>query len=157
MNVHVGVASNVDPEIHVPSALRRLDAHAPILAASPFYLTAPIDRPNQSGYWNGVVIVKTADTHPAELRRALRAIEEAEGRTRAGDNYAAREIDLDILLWGDLIDPASGIPDSDIVERPFLMRCLLDLDPTIQLPGDDRPLAQRLARDAKFTRVELTR
>ncbi|NLN92459.1 MAG: 2-amino-4-hydroxy-6-hydroxymethyldihydropteridine diphosphokinase [Candidatus Hydrogenedens sp.] len=72
----------------------------------------------------------------------LRKIEEEAGRLRSDDKYAARPIDLDILLYASEIinEPGLILPDPDIGLHPFLFVPLLDLEPHIQLPGMDAPL-----------------
>lgn len=114
--MHIAVGSNIDPDQHVPVALRRLDDAFGVAAVSPFYLVPAIDRPDQDDYWNGVVAIR----QPATIK-ALRRIEADAGRVRSADKWAARELDLDILLDG------GRIVDDDLHKRPFLARCLADL------------------------------
>ena len=93
----------------------------------------------------------------------LRAIERELGRVRTGDAYAARTIDLDILLYDDLVVEEEGLtlPDPDICRRPFLFLPLLDLDEHLRLPGAEKPLRELVHRevtkgaavDVKFTQA----
>jgi 2-amino-4-hydroxy-6-hydroxymethyldihydropteridine diphosphokinase len=123
--VHVAVGSNIAPETHVPSGLTRLHARFGIVAASLFYVTSPIGRPDQPDFWNGVIVVDAGAASHADVRAALRAIESMEGRVRRGDKWAARELDLDLLSWHN--EPV-GDARIDIRERAFLRWCLADLD-----------------------------
>ncbi len=116
--IHVSVGSNIEPALHVPSAIARLCGLVDVVAISPFYRVPAIDRPDQAAYWNGVVAISgDGNGLPAQLR----AIEAAEGRIRTDDKWAARTMDLDILLDG------GRIVDGDLHSRPFLARCLADL------------------------------
>lgn len=75
---------------------------------------------------------------PRSLKfHVLRPIEDALGRVRTNDSYAARPIDLDVLLFGSLVmnEPGLVIPDPDILSRPFLAAALVELHPDLVLPG----------------------
>jgi 7,8-dihydro-6-hydroxymethylpterin-pyrophosphokinase len=66
----------------------------------------------------------------------LRRIEHDLGRIRTDDKYAPRTIDLDILVYDDLVVETDGvvIPDPEIANRPFLAIPLCELDPGLTLP-----------------------
>ncbi|MDX1611021.1 MAG: 2-amino-4-hydroxy-6-hydroxymethyldihydropteridine diphosphokinase [Candidatus Thermoplasmatota archaeon] len=144
MRAHVSVASNIQPEHHVPQALTRLAGVCTILRVSPFYRTEPIGRPEQEAYWNGVALVEVEEAPVAFQFETLRGIEAELGRVRTEDAYAARTIDLDLLTWGEAVVEQSGLhlPDPEVLERPFLARCLLDLDPGMIWPGTQQQLAE---------------
>jgi 2-amino-4-hydroxy-6-hydroxymethyldihydropteridine diphosphokinase len=135
--VYIGVGSNIAPETNIVSALERLKSHATITGVSAFYRTPALLRPEQPPYLNGVIRVRTAlDVRPLKFE-VLRGIETALGRIRSDDAYAARPIDLDILLFDALAIDEDGmrIPDPDIGDRVFLAAGLLELDPGLMLPG----------------------
>lgn len=122
--VHVAVGSNIEPGIHVPSGLARLHARFPIKAASRFYVTSAIGRPEQPSFWNGIVVVDVGRSDRRQVREALRAVESEEGRRRGPDKWAARELDLDVLYWDS--EPVGSASD-DLRRRAFLRWCLADL------------------------------
>lgn len=144
VSVFVAVGSNLDPERHVPAALRRLHQtpKVRITGVSTHYRTPPLrGRLDQPDYLNGVWRLETSlplTTMDALLDR----LEGREGRTRSGDSYEARTLDLDILIWGTLVDDTEGIPDEDVLERAFLFRPLLELEPGLRWPPTGRPLCQ---------------
>lgn len=69
------------------------------------------------------------------------------GRVRTADRYAARPLDLDLLLWDDAVrdEPGLRLPHPEILARPFVALLLLELDPHLRLPGHKRPLAEEAA------------
>jgi 2-amino-4-hydroxy-6-hydroxymethyldihydropteridine diphosphokinase len=140
--VFVGVGSNVDPEVHVRSALARLREAVGILGVSTFYATPALERPSDPPFVNGVVEVGDR-LAPAPLKTQLSQIEEAEGRRRRGDRFAPRPIDLDLLLHGDTVSTAPGLslPHPDITGRRFVALPLLELAPDLVLPGSRLGLA----------------
>ncbi|WP_404335142.1 2-amino-4-hydroxy-6-hydroxymethyldihydropteridine diphosphokinase [Sphingomonas sp. MMS12-HWE2-04] len=83
------------PEAELAAALAALGA---VRAVSPVLRTAPLG-PSRRRFVNAVAIVET-DEAPDALLERLKAIERAFGRRR-GRNWAARVIDLDIVLWSE--------------------------------------------------------
>jgi 2-amino-4-hydroxy-6-hydroxymethyldihydropteridine diphosphokinase len=95
-------------------------------------------------FYNCVVRVETL-LPPLELkRRILNQIEEELLRRRGDDKYAPRTIDLDLILYGDLVMETQELrlPDGDILKRPFLVVCLHELAPELVLPGSGASIAQ---------------
>ena len=147
--VYIGVGSNIEPEANILNALQLLAQRAQVHAISTFYGSAPLGRPEQPSFVNGVIEVGTGiEARPLKFD-VLRPIETALGRVRTEDPYAARTIDLDILLFDDAVihepsapDGALRIPDPEIAARPFWAIALLELAPDLILPGTAMPLAQ---------------
>lgn len=136
---YVALGSNLDPERNVPLALRRLEEQPGVrlVAISTFYLSPALGRPEQPDFYNGVVEIET-DLPPRELKfSVLRAIETELGRRRSADKYAAREIDLDLLFYDDLIlaEPDLVLPDPGIAGRAFLAVPLAELAPDLLMPN----------------------
>lgn len=130
--MHIAVGSNIEPDRHVPRAIAHLQAFG-VTGVSPFYLVPAIDRPDQDDYWNGVVAIARDATI-----EDLRAIEAREGRVRVEDKWAARTLDLDILLHD------GRVVDEDLHRRPFLARCLADMDALpagMEAPAPSWPIA----------------
>jgi 2-amino-4-hydroxy-6-hydroxymethyldihydropteridine diphosphokinase len=142
--VFLGVGSNIAPERNIPAALRILQERGVTIdATSRFYRTAAIGRPDQEPYANGVWRAET-ELPPRELRILLRETEHRLGRVRTNDKFAARTIDLDILLYDELIavEEDLRLPDPHILERAFLAACLLELNPGLRLPGSQFDLSE---------------
>jgi 2-amino-4-hydroxy-6-hydroxymethyldihydropteridine diphosphokinase len=144
----VGIGSNIRPESNVKEALLLLSKHVIVLQISTVYVTEPISGPDDAPYYNTVVEIKTEHS-PVELkRRVLRLIEEELGRERGADKYASRTIDLDLLLYDDVVVTSDELtlPDPDILSRPFLALPLLELAPELVLPGSATLLAEAASK-----------
>jgi 2-amino-4-hydroxy-6-hydroxymethyldihydropteridine diphosphokinase len=140
VTAYISVGSNIEPEIHVPDALKRLSRTISVTGISTHYRTIPLKRrEKQDVYLNGVWRVEVRREAP-ELKNLLRRIEEGSGRRRSGDSYEARTLDLDLLIWGDLVDISAGVPDADVLLRPFLYLPILEIDPDIIWPLTKTPL-----------------
>lgn len=106
------------------------------VAVSPFYRTAPIDAPGPD-YLNAVAKVETS-LEPYALLLHLLDIELMLGRKRRGlKKNAPRNVDLDLLLVGDMIIQSTPLtlPHPRLHLRAFVLRPLLDLAPDIRIPG----------------------
>ena len=160
--VYVAVGANIEPERNIIDGLGQLSRRLPVAAISTFYRTPAIGRPEQEDYVNGVIALESRGD-PLALKDLLRDVERAMGRVRTEDAFAPRTLDLDILLYGDRVFDEVGliIPDPDIATRPFLAAGLIELDPSLTLPGDSRSLAERvepgliaaLKKEDAFTRA----
>ena len=138
----IGVGSNIEPERSITDALARLSKHVDIIGISSFYKTTPLLGENQNDYLNGVWQISTS-VPPKELKfGVLRTIEKELHRNRESDKYAPRTIDLDILLYGDLVihEEDLTIPDPDIYKRPFIAFPLCELNPDLIMPDTKKLL-----------------
>ena len=140
----LSLGSNVEPEKNILEAIKLLSKHAEILKSSTVYLTEPLLHKPQPKYYNCVVKIETV-IEPRKLKfDILRAIEDELGRNRTEDKYAARTIDIDILLYGDLRLSAEDlvIPDPEIENRAFLALGLYEVEPGLILPATNRPIKE---------------
>jgi len=139
----VAVGSNINPGENIPRALTMLNARLPIIGVSNFYKTAAVGVAGQPDFFNGVVKIKTV-LRPRGIKfDILRKIEEELGRVRTADKFAARTIDLDLILCGNLVvdEPWLALPDQSIRSYSFVAVPLLELAPDLILPDTGAPLS----------------
>ncbi|MHB8059999.1 MAG: 2-amino-4-hydroxy-6-hydroxymethyldihydropteridine diphosphokinase, partial [Gaiellaceae bacterium] len=138
----IAVGSNVEAERNVAAALELLGQRVRVAAISRFYWTPALGAPDSSpDFLNGVVELET-ELEPRELKRSVLLEVEGElGRERGAEKFAPRTIDLDLVLQGDVVCNEEGLvlPSPEILERPFIALPLLELEPELVEPGDDRP------------------
>jgi dihydroneopterin aldolase/2-amino-4-hydroxy-6-hydroxymethyldihydropteridine diphosphokinase len=134
---YIGIGSNIEPAKNVRRAIHRLAGEARLIGVSTVYCTDALGRSEQPPYFNCVAAIDTEVPPAAVKHDMLHAIEHDLGRVRAADKYAPRTIDLDLIVYGNLVIDAEGvkIPDPEILERPFLAVPLLELAPNLVLPG----------------------
>jgi len=139
----LGVGSNIEPEYNILEALKRIQRYIKVTGTSTFYRTMPIGRPGQGPFLNGVWRIETSGPARTLKFEYLRRIEGELGRVRMEDKYAARTIDLDVIVYGDAVidEPDLKIPDADIRTRPFVAVPLLELEPELVLADTGERLA----------------
>lgn len=102
--VYLGLGSNIQPEVNLPSSIALLSKHVMIFAISRVWETLPTGNlgPN---YLNAVARLATSLSQIELKIQVLRPIEAQLGRVRTADRNIPRTIDLDILLFNEnLID-----------------------------------------------------
>jgi 2-amino-4-hydroxy-6-hydroxymethyldihydropteridine diphosphokinase len=109
-----------------------------LLARSSLYRSAPVGYADQPDFINAVAMIETELT-PHALLDAVLAIERAHGRVREFPN-APRTLDLDIVLYGDVVlqEPGLTIPHARMLERAFVMVPLAEVAPDAVVPGQGR-------------------
>ena len=106
-----------------------------LLAQSPFYITEPLDYRDQDWFVNAVVKIETS-FDPFQLMGVLKAIERETGRKGEGIKFGPRILDLDIVLFDDVIlsSPELEIPHPRMHKRRFVLQPICDIDPKIVHP-----------------------
>lgn len=143
-DVYIGVGSNMLPEENIPEALSLLKEKVSFTATSMFYYTPPLKQKDQPVYCNGVWKIKTSIEPYALKFDILRQIESALGRIRSIDKYTSRTIDLDILVYGNIIIKTKNltIPDPDIYTRSFISIPLWEITPGLILPDTGKTIKE---------------
>ncbi len=110
-------------------AVRLLREQLAVTAVSRIYETDPVGYTDQPRFWNLVIAVET-ELSARALLAVIIGIEQAMGRARSFRN-APRNIDIDILLYDDVVvdEPGLTIPHPRMTERAFVLKPLLELDP----------------------------
>ena len=127
--VHLGLGSNLGNRLDfLNQACRKLES-MPLLKfhSSKIYESEPLLKMQQPNYLN-IVVCGFTELTPFELLKKCQEIENRLGRVRK-DRWGSRNIDIDILSFGDeIIDTdALKIPHPEMVKRSFVLRPLLEL------------------------------
>ncbi len=137
----IGLGSNLsEPLSQVAHAIVALNGLplTRVVKCSSMYGSAPVGYLDQPDFINAVVQVETELT-PRALLEALLALELECGRTREFLN-APRTLDLDVLMYGDLIHHEQGLtlPHPQMHLRAFVLQPLLEIAPDCVIPGVGR-------------------
>jgi len=135
--VYLGIGTNLgNRKANLRKAIEMIGEHiGKVLNSSPVYETAPWGFEAEDDFLNMVVSVETNQT-PTELMKKIVTIEAMLGRDRNQDRYSSRVIDIDILIYDDLVINENGlkIPHPLIHERKFVLVPLCDIAPDILHP-----------------------
>jgi 2-amino-4-hydroxy-6-hydroxymethyldihydropteridine diphosphokinase len=133
-DVYVAAGSNVEPEKYLSVALRALAAAYGPMTLSPAYRNQAVGFAG-ADFINLVVGFHTEGS-PAEVRQQLQKIEAACDRPPGAAKWAPRTMDLDILLFGDLVsdEPGLVIPRPDLLKRPYMLKPMADIAPDVRHP-----------------------
>jgi 2-amino-4-hydroxy-6-hydroxymethyldihydropteridine diphosphokinase len=112
---------------------------------SSIYETKPWGCTHQKNFFNQVMELMTAN-NPFELLKKLKNIEKLLGRLPAAEKYAARSLDLDILLFEDrvLSDPMLKIPHPLMHLRKFVLVPFVEIAPEVTHPVFKKTMKQLL-------------
>lgn len=137
MTAYLGIGTNLgDRAANLRCAVDMINEQAGrVLACSSFMETEPWGFSSDNAFLNAVVAVDTPHT-PHELLRITQAIERTMGRTHksVGGVYADRVIDIDILLYDNLVldEPELTIPHPLMWQRRFVYEPLLEIAPHLK-------------------------
>jgi 2-amino-4-hydroxy-6-hydroxymethyldihydropteridine diphosphokinase len=133
--VYLALGTNLGNRLENLAAARsRLGSVAQVLACSPVYETPPWGYQEQPAFLNQVIKAES-NLSPQELLAHLKSIEAQMGRQPV-IRFGPRLIDLDILLYDDLVlnVPGLSIPHPRLAERAFVLVPLVDLAPDLRHP-----------------------
>lgn len=125
---YLGLGGNVgDTRAYFEAAKEKLKGLGTIRAVSSLYRTEPVGLAGQPWFLNCALILET-DMSPHDLLSSLKVIEKELGRIPTVTN-GPREIDIDILLYDDMIIETENltIPHPRMHERKFVLLPLFEI------------------------------
>lgn len=155
--VYVAAGSNVEPERHLALATELIRREFPDVRVSPWYRNRAVGF--EGADFINLVVGFTTPLSINDVLSRLHAIEVACGRPREAPRWAPRSMDLDVLLYGDLVldEPRVKLPRPDLLKRAFMLGPLAALEPDLVHPTEKLTIGelwQRFDRSA-HTLVEI--
>jgi 2-amino-4-hydroxy-6-hydroxymethyldihydropteridine diphosphokinase len=138
----LGLGSNVNADTNIRAGIRVLEETFKNVRLSPAYASIAVGFEGDD-FINLVARVET-DMHPMELRQYLRDLEDRYGRKRDVPKFSDRSLDVDILLYDDLVvlSPVLEIPRAEILKFAHVLKPLADLEPDLVHPVELRSLEE---------------
>lgn len=135
---YIGLGSNLeDPAKQIQLAVDaiKLIPESAIKNVSSLYFSRPMGPQDQPDYMNAVLALET-NLSPLALLDQLQAVENQAGRVRKDNRWGPRILDLDILLYDNLVidNERLTVPHYGLKAREFVLLPLAEIAPSLQLP-----------------------
>lgn len=132
--VFAGLGSNIDPEDNLHLGVRELRARYGDLQLSAVYRSKSVGFDGDD-FLNLVARFET-EASPESICKEIERIHELAGRDRNDGKWSARPLDIDLLLYDDLVvdDKPVRLPRNDVLEYSFVLRPLAELAPEFRHP-----------------------
>lgn len=150
--IYLGLGTNLgDKEANLKSAIDEINKRVgEVVSLSASYITEPWGFDSENTFLNAVCIAESG-LSPFEVLRITQDIEKSLGRLKksVGGNYSDRLIDIDILLFDDLIihTPDLTIPHPLMHQRDFVIKPLAEIAPTVVHPVLHRTMEELRAEN----------
>ncbi len=131
-SLHLNVGSNQDRRKNICLALDSLKANFTKITISSLF-ESPSEGFIGSNFYNIGVNVET-DKNINDVVYILHNIENSLGRDRNLPKFSSRIIDLDLVLYDDVVNDKLNIPRRDILKYAFVLAPLAELSPTALHP-----------------------
>ncbi|MET3652292.1 2-amino-4-hydroxy-6-hydroxymethyldihydropteridine diphosphokinase [Dyella japonica] len=139
--VYLSLGSNLEPLRYLRAALAELRERFGTLSVSPAYRSKSVGF-DGADFVNLAVGLDT-DLSPEALNAWLHALEDRHGRRRDVPRYSDRTLDVDIVLYDDLVRQGEGhleIPRKEL-RHAFVLRPIADIAPQLRHPVTGETMA----------------
>lgn len=140
--VYISLGSNIDRDALTRAGVEALQAQYGELILSSVYESEAVGFKGES-FYNMAIALQTNDSVQT-VAQCLRDIEDRHGRDRSGPRFSSRTLDLDLLLYDDLIyhQDKLEIPRDEILLRAFVLWPLAEIAPNLTHPQVHKTYAQ---------------
>jgi 2-amino-4-hydroxy-6-hydroxymethyldihydropteridine diphosphokinase len=125
-NIHINIGSNQNRRQNISAAIKALELAFTDLIISSVY-QSPAEGFNGDDFYNVGVNAQT-DLSVEDTADTLREIEQNQGRDRTQPKFSSRKIDLDLVLYDQVIDERVNLPRDDILKYAFVLAPLTELN-----------------------------
>lgn len=145
ITVYLALGSNIgDSRANIDQAVRLLGSAVQQIKQAPLYTSKAVGYTDQPDFLNTAISGHT-DLDPKTILEFIGKAERQVGRT-ASFRWGPREIDIDIIFYGDQVLKTDNltIPHPSFRERDFVLQPLKDLDPALKDPVSGQTVQQLL-------------
>jgi len=137
-SILLSIGSNIEPEFHFQQCAIALTKKFNNPVWSPVYRSVAVGM-DGNDFLNAVVLANTDQTIDLIIE-LLKNIEHEHGRVRSANKFASRTLDVDLLLYDDIVLDAENItlPRTEITTAAYVLRPLADLIPNKVHPVLDK-------------------
>lgn len=141
-SVFLGIGSNESAEKNLRLAMRELRSRYGELSLSPVYRSAPVGFSGPD--FLNLVVRFESQASPLAICEHIELIHNLAGRVRGSNKWETRPLDIDLLLYNDLVNPERPVrvPREDVLTYSFVLRPLAELAPDYVHPVTGRTLLE---------------
>ena len=140
--IYISLGSNIDRERHTRAGVQAVRERFGDLILSSVYESEAVGFEGDAFY--NMVIACDVDEGVHETNRILAEIEDAHGRDRSGPRFSSRTLDLDLLLYDDVVLDENGLklPRGEILKNAFVLWPLAEIAPDLVHPVAGKSYAE---------------
>jgi 2-amino-4-hydroxy-6-hydroxymethyldihydropteridine diphosphokinase len=157
VNVYLSAGSNIEPETNLKLACKELESEYGELTLSPVYRNSAVGFEGDD-FLNMVIGFSTRE-QPERVVDRLEHLHDKSGRIRKANPFSSRTLDLDLLLYGDLVRRRLKLPREDIEKYGFVLGPLAQVAPDLRHPVSGTRISEiwdKFDKNANpMTRVEI--
>jgi 2-amino-4-hydroxy-6-hydroxymethyldihydropteridine diphosphokinase len=153
--IYISIGSNIDAEKNIRGAVQALCEQFDTLLISSVYESEAVGF--EGDKFLNLVVGADTDASVRDVSEVLHRIEDQFGRERSGPKFSSRTLDLDLLLYDDMVLHEDGIqiPRDEITQNAFVLWPLAELVPQQCHPESGVSFA-KLWEDYDKSRQQLT-
>ena len=140
--IYISLGSNINREQNTRAGITALQQAFGDLNLSSVYESESVGFDGDAFY--NMVIACEVSMSVHDSNQILREIEDAHGRDRSGPKFSSRTLDLDLLLYDDLVLDEKGLklPRGEILKNAFVLWPLAEIAPQLKHPEVDKSYAE---------------
>jgi 2-amino-4-hydroxy-6-hydroxymethyldihydropteridine diphosphokinase len=153
-NIHINIGSNQNRRQNISAAIQALKSVFSDIKISSI-CQSPAEGFEGDDFYN-VGVNASTDLSIQETAEVLRNIEQDQGRDRTQPKFSSRKIDLDLVLYDDVIDQKANLPRDDILKYAFVLAPLTELNAELIHPVEQQSYQTLWQRFQSSNEYELT-
>ena len=140
VRVYVSLGSNIDTEANLELGVNELRRRYGNVRLSPVYQNTAVGFEGDD--FLNLVAEFESDSSPGAICEEIELIHNLAGRDRRAGKWEARPLDIDLLLYNDLVmdERPVRIPREDVLKYGFVLRPLAELAPDLVHPVTGRTM-----------------
>jgi 2-amino-4-hydroxy-6-hydroxymethyldihydropteridine diphosphokinase len=139
-NIHINIGSNQNRQYNIATAIEALKMNFSKVVCSEVFESPAYGFKGDDFYNVGVNAM--TDLDPETVIQILHHIEQKQGRDRQCAKFSSRTIDLDLVLYDDIINKTHNLPRDDILKYAFVLLPLAQLQPQSIHPIEQKTYTQ---------------